>query len=264
MKRSHLIPLGLTLALWLTGCSQPADLLPPDRLDPAAPAASSLPAVPGPDEPAPLASRPPFGLYAEAPTADTLAQLSQGTLSPDQRFRAALTQQGTWIARVDAAWLWQIQLPAPTTPATTQTPTSPPADTGQAGTTAPTATPAAPPAIASLAWTPRATLLLRDAGGTWWEANPVWATASQLPAALQGKEELQFSPDGSKVLYYTAGTAGRQLWVAAADGSGARLLGTNVVGSWSPEGEPVVEKLPPVAPPAGTPAGQATTPGTSP
>jgi hypothetical protein len=93
---------GALLALVLTGCGKPEGLL-LQRLDPKAPAASGLPPLPGPDEPAPLTARAPFGLYAQPPASDTLAKLAQGTPSPDGHFRAAMTSPGPWVARIAGA-----------------------------------------------------------------------------------------------------------------------------------------------------------------
>lgn len=242
MKPSYQIAMGLILPLLLTGCAGSAASSEMDRLDPDAPAATGLPAIPGPDDPAPLEKRPPFGLYAEAPTADTLAALSTGKLSPDQRYRAAMTEQGAWVARVDAAWLWQVELPKPE-------PT--PSQEGQSA-DKPPAAPAPTPVAVAVSWMPPDGLLVQDQTGAWWRADPDWTTITKLPAALQGKEEITFSPNGARILYYTSGEKGRQLWVANADGSSAKLLGENVAGSWSPEGEPVVTPLASPEKPAGT------------
>jgi hypothetical protein len=224
---------GVLLTLLLAGCGKPQALM-LQHLDPKAPAAAGLPTPPGPEEPARLTDRPPFGLYAEYPSSDTLARLSHGSLSPDGRFRSAMTGQGAWVARVDGAWLWQITLPS--LPAT---PTAKPAVPGPQPATAP---PPKAPAIAAMEWTPQNTLLLRDATGTYHQAEAEWAKITMLPATLQGKEMLTFSPNGKQVLYYINGKTGKQLWLANADGTNAKFLGENVVGSWDKDGKPAVMK----------------------
>lgn len=247
MKPSYRIAMGLVLPLLLAGCGGAAGSE-MDRLDPKAPAATGLPATPSPDEPVPLEERPPFGLYAEAPTAETLKALSYGKPSPDQRFRAAVTEQGAWVARVDAAWLWQVQLPEPE-PAIQQNDEEKAADKEPAP-------PAPTPVAVDVSWMPPDILLVQDQTGAWWRADPDWTTITKGPAAFQGKDEITFSPSGARMLYYTSSDKGRQLWVANADGNGAKLLGVNVAGSWSPEGEPVVTPLTPPEQPGGEAAGQ--------
>lgn len=72
-----------------------------------------------------------------------------------------------------------------------------------------------------------------------------------MPAVFKDKRELDFSPDGKQVLYSTNVGGGKQLWVAAADGSNPKLLGENVVGFWGEDGKPVVRKeTTPLAPSA--------------
>jgi len=249
VKPRYRIAMSLILPLLLTGCAGAAANSEMDRLDPSAPAATGLPATPGPDEPAPLEERPPFGLYAEEPTAETLAALSTGKLSPDRRFRAAVTEQGAWIARVDAAWVWQVELPEPE-PAPPQ---------GDKAADKQPAQPTPIPVAVDVSWMPPDILLVQDQTGAWWQADPDWATVAKGPAAFRGKEEVTFSPRGDRILYYTAGDKGRQLFVANADGSNAKLLGVNVAGSWSPEGEPVVTPLTPAEKPAGQSAPEGST-----
>lgn len=100
------LPLAL-LALFVTGCGEPSH--PQVRqMDPVAPAAAGFAPVALPGQPSAIADQTPFGLYATSPTLDTITNLAIGTLSPSGQFRAALTEQGIWIARVDGAWLWQV------------------------------------------------------------------------------------------------------------------------------------------------------------
>jgi hypothetical protein len=241
---------GALVALMLTGCGKPTGLL-LQRLDPKAPAASGLPALPGPDEPAPLTARAPFGLYAQPPASDTLAKLAQGTISPDGHFRAAMTGQGAWVARVDGAWLWQIALPAPPAPL--------PPKSSQPGLKLPPPPPTKAPLVVSMEWTLRDTLLLKDDVGVYHEANAEWGTTVQLPLALQGKQSLTFSPDGKQVLYYSNGKSGKQLWIANADGTNPKYQGDDITGSWDEASKLVVVKPKPPAVGAGAP----TAPGTS-
>lgn len=240
-------------ALLLAGCSKPPELM-LQRLAPDAPAAEGLPPAPVGDAPTPLLDRPPFGLYAAAPSRETLQQLSTAPLSPDSRYRAAMGEQGLWIARVDGAWLWQVPLPETAVPKPTPSqpalPQQPPAQTGTTpGKTTPTQAtkpseaPKATKYLGPLDWTSRDTLLLRDDTGTWVEIDPEGAKVTLLPAALQGKEWITFSPDRKQVLYYANGKTGKQLWVANADGTKPTLLGENVTGTWGPDGKPVVTKV---------------------
>lgn len=141
----------------------------------------------------------------------------------------ALTPEGAWVARVDGAWLWQIELPAPPPPE----PAEPPAP----GSPAPTPLP--PPAVVGpLQWTPQSTLLLTGSDGLWYEAVPARVLASPLPAALQGTTGLAFSPDGSQVLYFK----GPLLYTALRDGSQPKLIGENLTGYWRPDGQLVTAK----------------------
>jgi len=202
VKSSVLIPLGLALSILMiaSGCRTATPYM--DRLDPTAPAAAGLPATPGPDEPIPLGERPIFGLYTETPTAETLAQLSMGKLSPDQRYRAAVTPQGIWVARVDGAWVWQVPLPAQPVPQTGQQPpqdgagNSPGAagqsaqntSSGQNGQNAQTSqSPVPAPGPAMVDWEAPSTLLIRDTRGLWWKASPDWITVTRMatPPAIQ-------------------------------------------------------------------------------
>lgn len=257
MRYARFSAMVLALALISAGCGKPPELM-LQRLDPKAPAASGMPATPSPEQPVPLTERLPFGLYANYPSRDTLERLSLGELSPDGRYRAAMTDQGAWVTRIDGAWLWQMELPAPgTQPAAPP----PPATPGSR----PLAVPPAPVIIqgttfaGALKWTPRNTLLVQDDVGTWYEAAPAAARVTPLPAALQGKGELIFSPDGKQVMYYVTVKTAKQLWVVNIDGTNARLLGENVTGRWGPDGKPVVEKIPdpvlakPPTPPAAPP-----------
>lgn len=243
-------------ALLLAGCGKPPELM-LQRLAPDAPAAEGLPPAPVDGAPTPLLDRPPFGLYATAPSRETLQLLSTAPLSPDGRYRAALGAQGLWIARVDGAWLWQVPLPemAEPKPTTGQPPLSPPLIPQQPkpgtgpGNNNGAQTPTPPTArkatkyLGPLAWTPRDTLLMRDDTGTWVEIEPVAAKVTPLPAALQGKEWITYSPDRKQVLYYANGKTGKQLWIANADGTSPRLLGENVTGAWGPDGKPLVTKV---------------------
>lgn len=239
--------LVLTLAVLGAGCSQ-HDLPRVQRLAPGSAASVSLPPPPLAGEPSPLTQTPPFGLYAAPPSNATLQSLSTGTVSPDGRFRTAFTDQGLWVARIDGAWLWHVQVPAPPSPEPQALPgthlPSPPARPAQ---------PPKPPAPSGGAdWTPRSSLLFRDDAGTWHEADPVQARVTALPAALQGKENITFSTDGKQVLYYTPGRAGRQLWVAAVDGSKPLLVGENLTGFWRENGELLTARAAPPAQQNGT------------
>lgn len=196
------------------------------EIDPKAPAAAGYPALPLPEQPSPLTERPPQGLYAGEPSPDTLARLSTGTLSPDGRFRMAMTAEGAWVARVDGAWLWEIQLPAPPPPK----PPEPPTHGGPLP--PPLPPPPAPKVVGSLQWTPQSTLLFIDSNGLWQEASPATNLVTPLPAALQGTTGLVFSPDGRQVLYYK----GRALFTALRDGSQPKLVGENLTGYWTPDG----------------------------
>jgi len=244
---------GIALAALLAaGCSKPPELM-MQRLDEKAPAAQGKPNVPGAGDPAPIVDRPPFGLYAVSPTTDTLTRLSTGTLSPDGRFRAVMAGDGPWVTRVDGAWLWQVTVPEPKAPPTTTPGTS---------TAPPTTTPAQPPKppriVGGLEWTSRNTLLMQDDTGAWLEADPVMAKITPMPAFLRGKEGVLFSPDLTQVLYYLPGKNAKQLWVAKPDGTGAKLLGENVTGTWDAAGKPVVTQNPktPAVPSGVGPVGQ--------
>jgi hypothetical protein len=261
--------LGLVLlALLVAGCGKPPELS-MQKLASDAPAGDSLPPVPVGQAPTPLTDRTPFGLYANYPNRDTLETLSTAALSPSGRFRAAFTSQGLWIVRVDGAWLWQVPLPEPTEPPTTgQTGAQPglaqpviPPPTIPPDTKAPT-TPATTPAkpvnvpkatkyLGPLNWTAQSTLMLRDDANTWVEIDPDAAKITVLPAALQGKDWLIFSPDRKQVMYYTPGKTGKQLWIAKADGTEPKFLGENVEGSFDPAGKPVVTKVQPATPSPG-------------
>jgi len=254
-------------ALLLAGCGKPPELM-LQQLAPDAPAAAGLPPAPVAGAPTPLLDRPPFGLYASDPTRETLQMLSTAPLSPDGRYRAIIGNEGLWIARVDGAWLWQVPLPeaAAANPATNQPGGTQPllplqpkpgATAGSTNASQPPNPPAAPKAtkyLGPLDWTSRDTLLMRDDTGTWAEVDPESATVKLLPAALQGKEWITFSPDRRRVLYYANGKTGKQLWVAKADGTEPKLLGENVTGTWGPDGNPVVTKIqPPTAVAGGKP-----------
>ena len=231
--RASIVIAGTAFVLLLTGCSQSQSLL-LQRLDPASPAAKGLAPLPAQDEPTPLTGRPSFGLYAAPPTPATLSVLANGRISPDGLYRAAMTEQGAWIARIDGAWLWQLELPPPPPPP------APPAQPGPR----PPAPESLPPAnvVLPLVWTSRNTLMFQDENGYWHEARPERAVITQLPAAFQGKRDLDFSPDGKQVLYATNVSGGQQLWVAAADGTNPKILGENVIGFWGPDGKPVVRQ----------------------
>ncbi|HEY3367117.1 MAG TPA: hypothetical protein VGK74_18845 [Symbiobacteriaceae bacterium] len=243
------------LALVAVGCNKPQGLV-LQHLDPEAPAAAGLPARPAPDQPAPLTERPPFGLYAETPARDTLTALATGTSSPGDRFRAALTAQGAWVARVDGAWLWQIQLPDAAPAPGTPTVPAPPAKPDSEKPNVKPAPAAGPATVKSIEWTVRGTLLIQDSKGLWLEADPEHARVTALPAGLQGKEVVAFSPDGKQVLYYVNDKAGKQLWSANADGSKPTYLGVGLAWSWNEQGKLVVAKIagPPIPPPP-APAG---------
>lgn len=241
MATRHLL-LALALASLLVGCNGPQAVT-MQHLDPASPGGAGLPAAPAWNAPAALAQRPPFGLYAQTPSSDTLSTLASGVLSPDGRYRAAVTGQGLWVARVDGAWLWEVPLAEPPAPAPAPAATT---ATDAAKTTTPP-TPAPLPAkpikfVGTPQWTPGNTILIQDDTGNWDLANPDRVEIHALPALLQGKESPQFSPDGQQVLYYTAGKAGQQLWVARADGTAAKLMGENVIGNWNASGKLVVTK----------------------
>jgi hypothetical protein len=246
VDKSRIAALAVVSALLVAGCTKPPELM-LQRLSPDAPAAQGFPAPPLDGQPTPLGDRPPFGLYANYPSNDTLKQLSTGTLSPDGRFRFAFTQQGVWITRLDGAWLWQVPLPgegktAPSGPAVSQLPP------GTSVATKPPTPPVTPPAVKATKyigpgdWTPQGTLLLRDETGVWIEAAPATTYVTPLPQPLQGKESISFSPDGKQVLYYTPGKTGRQLWQAAADGAAPTLLGENLTGYWGKDGKPQMQK----------------------
>ncbi|HYF91897.1 MAG TPA: hypothetical protein VD969_06600 [Symbiobacteriaceae bacterium] len=256
------------LLLLTAGCSSKAPELMMPQLAPDAPAAAGLPPAPVGDAPTPLLDRPPFGLYAQYPGRDTLTTLSTARLSPDGRYRAAITDQGLWFARVDGAWLWQVPLPGAADPKPAQSPAQPaisqPVLPPQPGASPPgTAGQPKPPTgakatkyVGPIDWTPRSTLLLRDDTGTWVEIDPEACKVTLLPQALQGKEWITYSPDRKQVMYYTPGKTGRQLWIAKADGTDARLQGENVTGFWGPDGKPVITKVQP-APGAATVQGSA-------
>jgi hypothetical protein len=252
----------------LTGCTKPPELM-LQRLASDAPAAVGLPPAPVGNAPSPLLDRPSFGLYATSPSRETLQLLSTAPLSPDGRFRAAINEQGLWIARIDGAWLWQVPLPEAAAPPKTGTTTPGARQPGTAAQGAQTqpAKPATPTTahttkpikyLGPLDWTQQVTLLMRDDTGTWVEIDPEAATVTLLPAALQGKEWLTYSPDRKQVLYYAPGKTGKQLWVANADGTKPVLLGENVTGIWGPDGKPVVTKVQTQATATGERAGDPT------
>lgn len=253
------VALMAATSLLLGGCGQPQSLQ-LQRLDPKAPAANGLPALPLKDQPSPLTVRAPFGLYAEAPTSDTLDRLAIGPVSPDGRFRAALTDQGVWVARVDGAWLWQVELPPlPVAPTANNDKKKTTADKNKTQATPPKAT----RVVSNPAWTFRGSLVFQDDTGRWLEADPVTASVGLAPADLQGKEIISFSPDGKRVLYYVTTKTAKQLWVANANGSQPKFLGENMTGSWDEKGNPVATKIPTPQPPAtaGTPQTGAAAPG---
>lgn len=261
LHRSHhsCLTLALAAALLLTGCGQPNNSTTPagpGGVDPAAPVAGGHAALPLDGQPTALAERPPEGLYAAPPTADTLQQLGQAPLSPDGRFRALLSGGDAWVVRVDAAWIWQVQVPtaqqeqqppagqgtqqSQAGPNAQQSPTAqgaqqPPAGQPDAGGgTAANPNPAVPATIAGpLQWTPESTLLFQDSTGYWHEANPDTAIVTTLPAAFLGATGLTPSPDGHLVMYYK----GTQLYTAQRDGSKPVLVGNNLVGHWDSAGQ---------------------------
>lgn len=228
------------LAMVAVGCARPVPAPSQQGLSPDAPAARGLPPREPAGTPSPLQVRPPFGLYAQSPGIDTLTTLASGALSPDGRYRAAMTAEGPWVARVDGAWLWQIELQVPLPP---PTPPVPPG-THPAKPPSPPPAPAKPPVVVgALQWTDAAQLLFQDDTGAWHLADPAGARVTALPPAFKGKEGLQFSPDGRQVLFYAPGKTGRGLWLAAADGSNPKLVGENVTGFWQkPGGNLVVQK----------------------
>lgn len=236
MRTQRMLLLGAALLL-LTGCNKPSALV-LTHLDPSAPAASGYPARPLPDQPSPLTERNPFGLFTDAPSAETIAALATAQVSGDGRYRASITTQGAWVNRVDGAWFWQIKLAS-----TAATPPAPPTKPGQTqpNATQPAQTTTPPPMIQhtvrALQWTGRSQLLLRDESGTWLLANPDSATVTALPAALQGKQAIAFSPDGTQVLYYAPGKGGDELFVANADGSKPVSKGVNVTAYWDENGK---------------------------
>lgn len=202
------------------------------------------PALPLPDQPSPVAERPPHGLYATEPLPDTLNRLSTGTLSPDGQFRAAMDGPEAWVSRVDGAWLWQIEVPAPPPPNPPE-PTPP----GVGPVPPPPPPPPAPKVMPPLQWTPQSTLLFQDSNGTWQEAHPAGARVIPLPAALQNTRELAFSPDGQQVLYHK----GTQLFTALRDGSQPKLVGQDLTAFWGPDGQLVTMKAPAPGAPAPAP-----------
>lgn len=270
IKLRHALTIGLAAALLTAGCGKPPALM-MQQLAPDAPAGEGQPPAPVGTQPTPLLDRPPFGLYAIYPNRDTLVALSTAPLSPDGRYRATITAQGLWIARVDGAWLWEVPLPdvavpKPVTP--TQPAMSQPVLPTQPGTAKPPAGQTVSPATASKAtkylgpldWTSQATLLLRDDAGTWVEINPEASKVTKLPAALQGKEWITYSPDRKQVMYYAQGTKGPQLWIAKADGTEPKFQGDNVTGTWGADGKVIITKTQPASPGAASQTSNVNTP----
>lgn len=256
---------ALFAALLTAGCGKSPELI-MQQLAPDAPAGEGRPPAPVGTQPTPLLDRPPFGLYAEYPSRDTLKSLATAALSPDGRYRAAITDQGLWITRVDGTWLWQVPLPevaapkstAPAQPAMSQPvlPAQPnPTPTGTTTTAKPVTPVKSTKYLGPLDWTPQATLLLRDDAGNWVEISPESSRVVMLPAALQGKEWITFSPDRKQVMYYSPGKTGKQLFVAKADGTEPKLQGENVTGVWGTDGKPVITKVQPAAPTTGSQSG---------
>ncbi len=165
---TRLLVLSACVALLTVGCAKPPVARLP-HLAAEAPASHGLPPLPLPGRPTPLQEKAPFGLYADAPSADTLARLSTGTLSPDGRFRVALTAQGVWVARIDGAWIWKMSLPAP-----------PVADRPEGRQVQ------APAPVEPLRWTNRGDLLFPDQTGAWYLADPLTTSVKPLPAAPEG------------------------------------------------------------------------------
>jgi len=89
-----------------------------------------------------------------------------------------------------------------------------------------------PTSVGPLRWTAHGELILADQAGTWYLADPVTTRVKALAAALKGKEQVTFSPDGKQVIYSTPGKSGPQWWQATAEGSSPRLLGENVLARW--------------------------------
>jgi hypothetical protein len=256
MKKIRLVTWSLATLLLAGGCShRPALMM--QHLSADAPAAAGLPAVPDPGQPSPLLQRPTFGLYADTPSHDTLIRLSSGILSPDGRYRAAATVQGVWVARLDGAWLWQVPLPDGNTSSPPPAPAPQPGKQ-QGSTPSPRK---ATRYVGLPEWTSRNTLLLQDDTGTWVEADPYLTRVTVLPSLLQGKEGLMFSPDGKQVAYYTPGKTGKQLWVAKADGTDAKLIGENLIGFWGKDGKLETQKQ--VAPQAPGSTGRKLSPDTA-
>jgi hypothetical protein len=272
MKQSYqkIGGLGILLAV-LAGCGSAT---PPQQEGAATVnphALAGYPPLPAQGEPAPLTSTP-FGLFSTPPSPATIAALSTGVTSPDGRFRAALTDQGAWIVRIDGAWYWQVELTtvapppaqagqrppangqsapttgqsAPTTGQQAATGQQPPA--GQAGLAPATATQTA---VAVGGWTPASQLLVQAHTGAWYEADPLTATVTPLAPFWQGRSNLLLSPDGKQILYSQPGPKGPQVWVANKDGSRPTLVADNATAVWGADNKPVVTKLPePVAPTA--------------
>jgi hypothetical protein len=231
---------GLLICI-LTGCGQPPGLA-LQHLDKLAPAAAGLPARPDPDQPTPLLERAPFGLYTQYPSNETLKALSIGLLSPDGKFRVVVTDQGVWVARVDAAWIWQVSVvPVPIVGALNPNPD--PKIVPKQGTPVPPTPPKGTKAVGPIEWTPKGMLLLRDDVGTLLEADPQTTRVSPLPATLQGKEAITFSPNGNQILYYVTLITGRQLWVANADGTNPKLQAENRTGKWDIDNKLVIAPL---------------------
>lgn len=266
----HALAGALCAALLTAGCGKSPELI-MQQLAPDAPAGEGRPAAPVGDQPTPLLDRPPFGLYAEYPSRDTLKSLSTALLSPDGRYRAAITDQGLWIVRVDGTWLWQVPLPdvaAPKSTAPAQPAMSQPVLPPQPGMVQPGANQTAKPVtplkatkyLGPLDWTPESTLLLRDDGGNWTEISPEASKVVLLPAALQGKEWITYSPDRKQVMYYAPGKAGKALWIAKADGTDPKFQGENVTGVWGPDGKPIITKVQPATPANSTQTGTSAVP----
>jgi hypothetical protein len=245
---------SLLLICILTGCGKSPGLA-MQHLDKRAPAAAGLPALPDQDQPTPLVERAPFGLYTQYPSTDTLKTLSTGLLSPDGKFRVAVTDQGVWVARIDAAWLWQVNVvPVPIAGAPNPKPNPdlnpvPP----KSGTPVPPTPPQGTKAVGPVEWTPKGLILLRDDVGTLLEADPQTTRVSPLPASLQGKEAITFSPNGKQIFYYATVKTGRQLWLANADGTNPMLQAENRTGKWDINNKLVIAPLVEGSPKSPTP-----------
>lgn len=85
---------------------------------------------------------------------------------------------------------------------------------------------------------------LRSPDGTdaVWSVSPTAGAAVQLTTPSEADDESDtsptFSPDGTELAFVRTDDAGSNLWIAAADGSGAREVAPNVLGeSFSPDGK---------------------------